>query len=1097
MRDGSDHEPNEYIQSLRQRPVERLNERERSELLTWLKSAGLDDEHQQYVNAIKALQPRTLLDPLSGEFDTSATSLGSTEGRGIGFDSESLNTGPGIANIDTGPMSMEALLAPDPRAVTLQPLLQLPPTQRHRLEDTMKVTADETRDDTMDGQSRVTQVKSGNESASVDSEKDASLNRGPTAEIRRNKAKPRVIERSDEAALPPSLPVTPPMTSTSDEQPQSAGSDASRHQTGIHAPNVTEMRVATMPAKRSTNAIPEPIKMPMPSPISHRQTALQTPVHGPMMTLRGVVWLTSILLGLLTIVLVLDYRAALEDQRVEAESFERLYKTGNHQALAIGVLNLEHPTPQTGFRRTLLNLLLPIFGMVSPDEMRFRMHIIAELKLRSSLGYFFDEYHVHDSILRLSRIAKLMAIDPTHALAAQILVALKHERADRVDLLMGELKKESVNAHLEWVRGLVAQSRGERELADAYLRSALTLDYEHPYAALSLATLLEARGDKVGASKMIDQILMVRPTFVLARLASARIGLESPERRNYARQELSAVWGNEAYAPAERGIAALLLGKEALKSKDYDKAEARFISALALCVRPDESVVELVNLYLALHRGGDAQRLLKKTNGLKAETKRTLWARLFLMSGQPRRALQEIKFLGLARADTARLSQAAHALTLLIAKANISAEDTSEIEAALRRELGEAPKLTAMSPPQLLIYGLLHPNDTRADAVAKTKLREANPSMASQLFDWATVLAELRLHRGDYDRAFRVLSRSVSAGGRTALVEWTQCRIELARRQVESGIAFCESALQKAQFRPARQFLAKIHELRSDFPKVVSLLSSWPTDQVADANDQFRLLRSLYQTGQNTILKTMGTELRRQDLSELSAFAIGLSDVLSNRSDDGVSRLRRVAQLKTVDARTLTLLGDIFSQTSRPREAQALYERAMKLSDEPYERLGLARLLLDHGQAKAAYKMARDALRKSKSSLSPPTIRASALAIQARSLMGRSGKRNLRKTTRLIEKSLRVKANNVDGSIAAALLKEKIQEPSAAKKIYRDLINRPNGSDEAHYRLGRLLMSARLTRREGVALLQALVDTGSDSRWTMRARRLLPVQRRR
>ena len=136
--------------------------------------------------------------------------------------------------------------------------------------------------------------------------------------------------------------------------------------------------------------------------------------------------------------------------------------------------------------------------------------------------------------------------------------------------------------------------------------------------------------------------------------------------------------------------------------------------------------------------------------------------------------------------------------------------------------------------------------------------------------------------------------------------------------------------------------------------------------------------------------------------------------------------------------------------------------------------------------------MAKKTVRRTKKSLSPPRIRASAIALQARTLMSKRGKPNRRKAARLIEKSLRVKADNIDALIARGLLEEKKREPERAKAIYRALLDRPQASDEAHYRLGRLLMSERMTRREGAALLRALVNSGSDSRWSRLARPLLP-----
>ena len=261
-----------------------------------------------------------------------------------------------------------------------------------------------------------------------------------------------------------------------------------------------------------------------------------------------------------------------------------------------------------------------------------------------------------------------------------------------------------------------------------------------------------------------------------------------------------------------------------------------------------------------------------------------------------------------------------------------------------------------------------------------------------------------------------------------------------------------------------------------------------------DTDDQFRLLRALYHTEKKTVLASM-SRFGYQSLKGLSGFATGLSEVLSHRQEDGLLD-SGVGEARQNDPRSLGLLGDVFRQASRPREAQIYYEKAIKLDQEPFARLGLARLFLEHGQTDLALDQAKDALTATKKSLSPPRIRAAALAIQARVLISEGGRGNMRKAERLLAKAIRVKSGSPDALIAQGVLKEKKGEKAEAKAIYRDLISRSNRADEAHYRLGRLLMSNRLTRREGIALLRVFVDTDGHSRWKSRALRLIPAQRR-
>ena len=94
------------------------------------------------------------------------------------------------------------------------------------------------------------------------------------------------------------------------------------------------------------------------------------------------------------------------------------------------------------------------------------------------------------------------------------------------------------------------------------------------------------------------------------------------------------------------------------------------------------------------------------------------------------------------------------------------------------------------------------------------------------------VVAELRMRQGDYERAYRELMASNKGEDRSSVVSWIGCRIEIARLRVKSAVGHCERALKRGQFRPARQLLAQIHELRGEPKKVVSLLSSWPENSV-------------------------------------------------------------------------------------------------------------------------------------------------------------------------------------------------------------------------------------------------------------------------
>ncbi len=1089
-----DRESNPYIDALRAQPIESLSPAERAQLLSWFKAAGLDAEYHRYEDAIRGLEARALIEPRNSLIEPKASEGLTTQGVVTQFESMSFDSEHETHDTDTGPMSTEELLLPDPRAVTLQPLIQLPPTERHRLEDTMKLKLDETDSGsgTSDGDPHEDLVESTG---------DVVIDRGVTDAIRRPKAKPRLIDRTDRPEQPPPMPrarqIRPKPASS--PVPKHVSEDYKKTQDGSFSPDhdlasrVETLALRQTPTSSSVPTVSEETSKPEGS--SHRSKTFLKGGRRGTQARRTWLWLGLIGVVAVGVSLIGEYQRASSDLHKQRQMLEKTFRAGNYLVLSEAIDNMVNPVSGTRIRRVVLNGILPVIGMPTVDDRNRTLRLDHELKYRSTLGYLFQDDERFQSVPRLVEQANRLNLEASVA-AAQILMSLSKDRMDRIPPLLRILSAQEANAHWEWVRAQVYLHQGEEESAETALRSAVSLDFDHPYAALSLASLLRKRGDKMGALKLIDQVLMTRPDFVLARIDSASVGLAIPERRKYAKQELSKLSEEKGISSVERSMAALLLGKDAMRLTRYREADDLITRALSNAIQPDDAISELVHLYLIQGRGADAQALLKRTPGVSLRVVRTLWARVYLRSGQPERALAELQLVA-SDGDTRRdLEDSAHALLLLASTPTQGGVASKNKKARARARLSTAGGIRKMTTAQLLLYGLLNPNDSQVLAVARRRAREDGGAVDTRFIQWSTVVAELRMRQADYERAYRGLMASSKGKDGSALVSWIGCRIEIARLRVKSAVGHCERALKRGQFRPARQRLAKIHELRGEPKKVVSLLSSWPEEQLADTDDQFRLLRALYHTDKGPILASMGQSFARQNLKDLSGFATGLSEVLSHRQEDGLARLRRVGGVRNNDARTLVLLGDVFRKASRPRESQTYYEKAINLDQEPFARLGLARLFLEHGQPDLAMEQAKDALATTKKSLSPPTVRAAALSIQARVLISKGARGNMRKADRLLAKAIRVKAGSPDALIAQGILKEKMGKKAEAKAIYRDLISRSTRAEEAHYRLGRLLMSNRLTRREGVALLRILVDTEGHSRWKARALRLLPAQRR-
>ena len=102
------------------------------------------------------------------------------------------------------------------------------------------------------------------------------------------------------------------------------------------------------------------------------------------------------------------------------------------------------------------------------------------------------------------------------------------------------------------------------------------------------------------------------------------------------------------------------------------------------------------------------------------------------------------------------------------------------------------------------------------------------------------------------------------------------------------------------------------------------------------------------------------------------------------------------------------------------------------------------------------------------------------------------GRRNMRRARNLLERARRIDADHPEVLITAGQFYEKSGKKKKAKDAYRRSLEEDESSFEAQFRLGRLLLSNKRTRREGGALLESLVRSSPQSIWGDKARRLLP-----
>lgn len=1108
MSDGSDPTSQKYFESLNAQPIEQLSESDIAELLGWLKRQGRTEEYDVLQRVVQTRKPKSLLKPRQDEqlihtTQTVSSSLG-VEGSSL----EDLS-----ADTETGPMSTEELLLLDPRAETLQPLLHLPPTKKHRLQDTAPIHA---RHDDFDSDPEETQsvdlVDSGQRDV-IPQPFVTPPDRAYTPAIKRTKLVPKVIDRRNEvpnASAPPKIPQQEleDIANRSEDKPRDVRSEDEPEFLVDAGSSRLSDRVKTTTHKSVPSFASEPSEL-SDLPTLDARSARQQSEH-VLPTHRGkpetsipkdtdlvrrprnaLFWTVAIICLLSGLLLVDDYRSAAANADARRQSHTQVFRTGNYRTISELLTRLESQEVSESPIRVLSNALLPLIGVASPHDKIRRIDIASELRFRSSLGFVFQDFEILQPLPELIAKAESLNLQTTDVAAAQILANLVLKENDNSADLEAVLSAANSTAHSDWVRALLASSKGRMDKANKLFRSAVTLDFEHPYAAIYLARLLEARGDQVAALKLLDQISMTRPEAVFVRIESARLGIGRAERYSHARRELLTLKEEPTLARVEQSLVALSLAEMEQRAGKPEEAKSFLKQALSKSVRPDEALEKLVRLHLALGEVVEAERCLTQTERVSSDTQRRLWAQIHLSRGEPIRALQELERLSEGAEMKNALTDQAVALQLLLSLSN---EKSLGLKAALRAakdRLNGLHVIEEMTASQLLIYAFLNVDDSQTLAIVRRRMQNRDNQPDHVFLNWSLVLSELRMQRGEFERASRLLNSAALREHPTGLLAWMHCRLEFARFKVSAGIAQCKSAIRRAQFRPARQLLSRVLELRGSYSEAMTLLSRWPDDQQADPADQYRLLRALYHMGESSKLQSSGARHAQSGAEQLSSFAAGLTDILSERNEDGLGRLRRIANVRNDDAMTLTLLGDIFAAANRPREAQGYFERAIALTDEPFPRLGLARLLLEHGQIDEAYDQAMNAIQLSKSSLSAPIIRSNALAVKARVLIRRGGRRNMRKASRVLKKALKVQADSGEALIAKALHAEKEGKKQTARRIYKGLAEDPDFRSEARYRLGRLLMSERMTRREGRVVLNNLLESDADFHWRMRARQLL------
>lgn len=1064
------------IHKLRHKPIRDLTSNEREVLFRWLLANGYQSEYEQKLAEVRLLERRVVLstDPSSRALlnkpilEPEVTAHGTAMRLQIQTYDDSTQTSTGTS------LNREAstvqLTTPDDE-------LELPPTQKHVIGDLTSGLEAEPWTDSSRAQTGPSFLLSHREETGS-SALIMPDERQRTAQIERPVHEPRRVALQADGMNQPEEP--PPLPAQLLERNQTPVFRDARDQAAVNRPSPEALRPGGVETPHGVGRKPRFTWSEPSSRIGLRNRGLR-------------IW-WAVFLGLFVLILsfvgVREYTRLTVQHQQKMNQVETLFRTGNYDDLRASLTVLQAQELELGIAAMFLDGLLPVLGQAPLRDRFISLELKAELRLRSTLTFVFRDDGDASVLSSLIDEATQRNIPSTDIQLARALMRvstrnLKGHSPEVLELTVG-------NGHSEWIQAVLYESMGDLENAEKYVRSAMSLDFEHPYAGLTLAGILARRGDGLGALKVLDQILVTRPEFVLGRLQSARLGMLQPQRRRFAQQELESLHSDQSLAPSEQSLVAILLADEEIRTGQLAAAELRLSQVLTGGTQQEDVVRRLASVYFKQSKLRAVEDLLSKEFWLRDETKLELWSEFFLMMGLPGESLQRLNRLTVKTRKSEILLNETLALKLLIDHSSSQPKSRAVITRAKAR-LADAKESASQQPSLILMEGMISPDQKRSFATARQQLKLSQQHSVNRLLSWRFVVAWARLEGQDFVRGARLLSSGNRMNPLTAPELWLKCQIESQRLKLSAAKAACQEALNLSGFEPARGLLAEILEAREDQAGVIELLTQRSKRTHMATDDAYRLARAYYSMKDRVGLKRLGQQKGGSpEEAEVAWFARGLNDVLEGNVEDGLSRLRRVVTIRRRDARTLTLLGSIFAEAKRPREAQTLFESAIAVNKEPYQRIGLARLLLQHGRINQALVVARSGEKLAQSSLSQSGVRADAVALQAKAYMQMKGGENLRRSEALLKKARRINRSKAAVSIAWGLYYEKTGKKQKAEDEYRRLIERDEQSVEAQYRLGRILLSQKRTEREGRALLESLSRAAAQSVWREKARGLLP-----
>ncbi len=823
------------------------------------------------------------------------------------------------------------------------------------------------------------------------------------------------------------------------------------------------------------------------------------PTRNPGPAVRGrSPWLRIGLLAMTVIVLLvaliatLRYRRAVDGLEAEVERIAEQIVDGNFGSRLDAAEALASPPDDPGLMARLGHFAAQLIGRPGfdrPQGDRFALRARVEAERLTLFGERSRQASAEETL----RHARAMAPDRLDTAVAAALLALHGGDPAAADAAIEALPDDlQQSADADWIAALALRARGRFDAALERARRAAERDTDHPFAPTLVGGLQAESGDLAGGLDTLRVLLdQMQVSHVDTRISFERLRIRASKRAGEAVGNLEAVLEDRdiRLSPTQRARVHESIGIYHEDAGDLIEARAAYVRAMESDPIPD-FMVRLARLDLHRFALPEARETAEKAAAAAPGETRwpVLLARADLAAGKAAEAEMRLESLGSMDVEGW--------LTLGRARLDLARGADGDRKASLLRGAEDAWRKADDRAGGLL--------DAAVGAALAVYLRTGEKDALDTLRSARTARDERPLR----DRAwpFRAYGEALLGRGRTrAASAQFKSAVELDERDHRSWFGLCTAAAERLDskgalkacrqvlaidpwYDPAASLMARVAEAWRDAGAVIAALGP-RLERGLDPVDARRLARALVEQDQLDKAEKIASDGTEDDATQ--RYVRGL--VATARGQLGKARdlLYAAADQLSDDAWAQTAYARLLLKQDQPAQAAAYFRRAMSADDEPYAALGLAHAELDRGEPEAARLAAREAEKRAGRSLSHPRVRAEALAVQARALVARGGRRDLRLASRLIRKADGVEPDLAETLIAAGLLAEKQRKPERAAVRYRRLTQVAPKDPEGFYRLGKLLLDDAATRESAEAELKRASELDPEGVWGARARQLL------